>query len=148
MWFMHNAMAKPDNAGAGATDYMHLFGLVALGYMWCKIAEAALRLAPKANGLAPRMNGKLINRAFFHGAHAAGNRGAARAHPVGRGKHDGIAGRGVLAERNCRIFLSPAVLGRGQAGCMCGRKIVHSSDRGGDTEHRRLPCGILLYPSS
>jgi glyoxylase-like metal-dependent hydrolase (beta-lactamase superfamily II) len=24
-------MAKPDNAGAGATDYMHLFGLVALG---------------------------------------------------------------------------------------------------------------------
>ena len=23
MWFMQNAMAKPDNAGAGATDYMH-----------------------------------------------------------------------------------------------------------------------------
>jgi acyl-CoA dehydrogenase len=28
MWFMQNAMAKPDNAGAGSTDYMHLFGLV------------------------------------------------------------------------------------------------------------------------
>src|SRR5476651_165571 len=42
MWFMQNAMGKPDNAGAGATDYMHMFGLVALGYMWCKIAEAAL----------------------------------------------------------------------------------------------------------
>ena len=41
MWFMQNAMAKPDNAGAGATDYMHLFGLVALGYMWCRIAAAA-----------------------------------------------------------------------------------------------------------
>jgi hypothetical protein len=26
MWFMQNAMAKPDNAGAGSTDYMHLFG--------------------------------------------------------------------------------------------------------------------------
>ncbi len=26
MWFMQNAMARPDNAGAGATDYMHLFG--------------------------------------------------------------------------------------------------------------------------
>jgi len=36
MWFMNNAMAKPDNAGAGSYDYMHLFGLVALGYMWCK----------------------------------------------------------------------------------------------------------------
>ena len=34
MWLMQNAMAKPDNAGAGSTDYMHLFGLVALGYMW------------------------------------------------------------------------------------------------------------------
>jgi hypothetical protein len=38
MWFMVNALAKPDNAGAGATDYMHLFGLVALGYMWARIA--------------------------------------------------------------------------------------------------------------
>ena len=41
MWFMQNAMAKPDNAGAGSTDYMHLFGLVALGYMWCRMALAA-----------------------------------------------------------------------------------------------------------
>ena len=41
MWFMGNALAKPDNAGAGATDYMHLFGLVALGYMWARIAVAA-----------------------------------------------------------------------------------------------------------
>ncbi|MFY9785763.1 MAG: acyl-CoA dehydrogenase family protein, partial [Pseudolabrys sp.] len=40
MWFMQNAMVKPDNAGAGSYDYMHLFGLVALGYMWCRIAEA------------------------------------------------------------------------------------------------------------
>ena len=41
MWFMQNALAKPDNAGAGATDYMHLFGLVAMGYMWAQIAKAA-----------------------------------------------------------------------------------------------------------
>src|SRR5207237_8788840 len=27
MWFMQNAMKQPDNAGAGSTDYMHLFGL-------------------------------------------------------------------------------------------------------------------------
>ncbi len=42
MWLMQNAFAKPDNAGAGATDFMHLFGLVALGYMWGRIAKAAL----------------------------------------------------------------------------------------------------------
>ncbi|MBO9133929.1 MULTISPECIES: acyl-CoA dehydrogenase C-terminal domain-containing protein [unclassified Rhizobium] len=41
MWFMQNAMAKPDNAGAGSTDYMHLFGLVVLGYMWAKMVKAA-----------------------------------------------------------------------------------------------------------
>ncbi|ARQ02771.1 acyl-CoA dehydrogenase C-terminal domain-containing protein [Pseudorhodoplanes sinuspersici] len=40
MWFMQNAMKDPDNAGAGATDYMHLFGLVALGYMWGRIVVA------------------------------------------------------------------------------------------------------------
>ena len=48
MWFMQNALGNPDNAGAGSTDYMHLFGLVALGYMWCLIAEAAKAKAARA----------------------------------------------------------------------------------------------------
>jgi hypothetical protein len=64
MWFMQNAMAKPDNAGAGSYDYMHLFGLVALGYMWCRIAEAALAKLPKANGSAARYT-KLVTARFF-----------------------------------------------------------------------------------
>jgi hypothetical protein len=63
MWFMQNAMAKPDNAGAGATDYMHLLGLVVLGYMWCRIAAAAnARLAGDSSG---RMNAKLVTARFF-----------------------------------------------------------------------------------
>jgi acyl-CoA dehydrogenase len=41
MWFMNNALKEPDNAGAGASDYMHMFGLVALGLMWGRIALAA-----------------------------------------------------------------------------------------------------------
>jgi acyl-CoA dehydrogenase len=65
MWFMQNAMAKPDNAGAGSYDYMHLFGLVALGYMWCKIAEAALAKLPKANGSVVVLNAKLVTARFF-----------------------------------------------------------------------------------
>ena len=64
MWFMQNAMAKPDNAGAGATDYMHMFGLVALGYMWCRIAEAAIAHA-KTNGAGHRMSAKLTTARFF-----------------------------------------------------------------------------------
>jgi len=41
MWLAANGMADPDNAGAGATDYMHLFGLVALGHIWAKMAKVA-----------------------------------------------------------------------------------------------------------
>jgi Acyl-CoA dehydrogenases len=63
MWFMNNAMAKPDNAGAGSYDYMHLFGLVALGYMWAQIAKAAL--ARKADGDAAAMEAKLLAGRFF-----------------------------------------------------------------------------------
>jgi len=66
MWFMQNAMAKPDNAGAGSHDYMHLFGLVALGYMWAQMARAAQeKLAAGANGSAERMNNKLVTARFF-----------------------------------------------------------------------------------
>ncbi|PZQ13716.1 MAG: acyl-CoA dehydrogenase [Ancylobacter novellus] len=62
LWFMANAMGKPDNAGAGATDYMHLFGLTALGYMWALIAKTALE--KQAEGDA-RMEAKLVAGRFF-----------------------------------------------------------------------------------
>jgi acyl-CoA dehydrogenase len=59
MWFMQNAMGKPDNAGAGATDYMHLMGLVAMGYMWGRMAKAA---AEKADA---RSEQRLVTGRFF-----------------------------------------------------------------------------------
>src|SRR5215475_13258497 len=63
MWFMQNAIAKPDNAAAGATDFMHLLGLVVLGYMWCRIAAAAQhKLADDNSG---RMKTKLVTARFF-----------------------------------------------------------------------------------
>ncbi|WP_046865617.1 acyl-CoA dehydrogenase C-terminal domain-containing protein [Microvirga massiliensis] len=65
MWFMNNAMAKPDNAGAGAYDYMNLFGLVALGYMWARMAKAAEVRKASANGIAARMDAKLVTGRFF-----------------------------------------------------------------------------------
>jgi alkylation response protein AidB-like acyl-CoA dehydrogenase len=63
LWLMQNALTKPDNAGAGAHDYMHLFGLVVLGYMWCRIVEAAK--AKRAAGAGEGMNGKLVTGRFF-----------------------------------------------------------------------------------
>ena len=66
MWLMQNALAKPDNAGAGATDYMHLFGLVALGYM-CGAASptAANARADAKTASAERMKAKLVTGRFF-----------------------------------------------------------------------------------
>ena len=66
MWFMQNAMQKPDNAGAGSTDYMHMFGLVELGYMWCRMVEAAqAKLAAGTDGDAERLKAKLVTARFF-----------------------------------------------------------------------------------
>jgi hypothetical protein len=66
MWFAQNALAKPDNAGAGSTDYMHMFGLVALGYMWALIAKAAQsKVAAAADGAEARLNAKLVTGRFF-----------------------------------------------------------------------------------
>lgn len=41
MWLMQNGLQNPDNAGAASTDYMHLFGLTGLAYMWALMAKAA-----------------------------------------------------------------------------------------------------------
>jgi acyl-CoA dehydrogenase len=64
MWLMQNAMAKPDNAGAGATDYMQLFGLTAFAYMWAKMAKVAQdKIA--ASGATPYLTTKLVTGRFF-----------------------------------------------------------------------------------
>jgi hypothetical protein len=64
MWLMQNAMAKPDNGGAAAYDYMHLLGLVALGYMWCRMVEAAnVKIA--AGQATESTKAKLVTGRFF-----------------------------------------------------------------------------------
>jgi len=65
MWLLQNAMAKPDNAGAASTDYMHLFGLVALGYMWAQMAKAAGAKLAGANGSSAFYDNKLVTARFF-----------------------------------------------------------------------------------
>ena len=41
MWLMQNGLQNPENAGAASTDYLHLFGLTGLAWMWAKLAKAA-----------------------------------------------------------------------------------------------------------
>jgi alkylation response protein AidB-like acyl-CoA dehydrogenase len=40
--FFVQTMRTPDAALAGSTDFLHLFGHVCLGYMWARMAKAAL----------------------------------------------------------------------------------------------------------
>ena len=41
-WLAQAGLKSPEEAGAAATDYLRLFALVALAYMWCRMAEIAL----------------------------------------------------------------------------------------------------------
>jgi acyl-CoA dehydrogenase len=63
-WLMKNGLANPDNAGAAATDYMELFGLVVFGYMWAKMAKVANEKIA-ASGATPYLNTKLVTGKFF-----------------------------------------------------------------------------------
>jgi acyl-CoA dehydrogenase len=63
-WLMMNAMAQPDNAGAAATDYLHLLGLTALAYMWAKMAKVSLdKIA--STGETAYLKTKLVTGRFF-----------------------------------------------------------------------------------
>ncbi len=63
-WLMHNGLEDPDNAGAASTDYLHIFGLTALAYMWAMMAKAALEKT-KAGDEDPFYADKLTTGRYF-----------------------------------------------------------------------------------
>lgn len=64
-WFMENALANFDHAGAGSTDYMHLFGTVAIGYMWGLMAEKALSMIKAGEGDVGFLKNKIATADYF-----------------------------------------------------------------------------------
>jgi butyryl-CoA dehydrogenase len=62
-WLAQEAMKNPDQAGAAATDYLHLFGFVALGYLWARMAKVAL--AKKGGDDAAFYQAKLATARFY-----------------------------------------------------------------------------------
>ncbi|MBV9331995.1 MAG: acyl-CoA dehydrogenase C-terminal domain-containing protein [Alphaproteobacteria bacterium] len=57
MWLAQNAPANPNNAGAGAVDYLRMMGIVVVGWMWARMAKlASEKLAANA-----------ANAAFYKG---------------------------------------------------------------------------------
>ena len=60
-WLMQNGMSDFNNAGAASTDYLHLFGLTALSYMWAKMAKVAV----DKRGSDPYYDDKLVTGRYF-----------------------------------------------------------------------------------
>ncbi|URD61187.1 acyl-CoA dehydrogenase C-terminal domain-containing protein [Sphingomonas sp. KRR8] len=65
MWLAQNGMADPNNAGAGAVPYMHLMGLVTLGWMWLKMAQVSARLENEPGEDATFHQTKLATARFY-----------------------------------------------------------------------------------
>jgi alkylation response protein AidB-like acyl-CoA dehydrogenase len=65
MWLMQNGLANPDNAGAGSTPYMHLMGIVSLGLMWLRMANAAQAALATGTDDKAFMEAKLVTARFF-----------------------------------------------------------------------------------
>jgi hypothetical protein len=64
LWLSRNGIADPNNAGAASTDYMHLFGLTALAYMWARIVRAVLARQTRGESN-PALDAKLTLARFF-----------------------------------------------------------------------------------
>lgn len=59
-------MKNPDEAGAASTDYLRIFGLVALGWMWLRTAKVAQqRLADGAGAKESFFDAKVKTARFF-----------------------------------------------------------------------------------
>jgi len=64
-WLMENGLKNPDNAGAASTDYLHLFGLVLMAWVWAQMAKAAQDKVANGAGEDPFYQNKLKTARYF-----------------------------------------------------------------------------------
>lgn len=64
-WFMRNAYTDPTNLGAGAHHYMHLMGVVTLGFMWLKMAKVAHDKLSNEKGDKSFYKAKLVSARYY-----------------------------------------------------------------------------------
>ncbi|MCV6595762.1 MAG: acyl-CoA dehydrogenase C-terminal domain-containing protein [Mangrovicoccus sp.] len=65
MYFMAEGMKNPNNALSGSYDFMHLFGHVCLGLMWCKMAKAAQARLDAGDTDTDFLNAKIATGKFY-----------------------------------------------------------------------------------
>lgn len=59
LWFAENGLKNPDHAGASATDYLRMFGIVSVGWMWAQMAKIAEGKLKAGEGDPAFWNGKI-----------------------------------------------------------------------------------------
>ena len=63
LWLNAAGASNPEDRLAGATDYLRMFGLVAIGYLWARMAEEAQRM--RAAGADPFYDTKITTGHFY-----------------------------------------------------------------------------------
>ena len=91
LWLADRAQADREEAGAGATEYLRLFYLTALGVLWVRMARAALTRDDEFGGRQAR------HGALLRGPDAARDLGAGPAGDGRQGDADGAARAPVLS---------------------------------------------------
>lgn len=64
-WLINNGLADPNNAGASASDYLALFGLTGLSYMWAMMAKAAFTKTKNGGAGDPYYASKIATGRYF-----------------------------------------------------------------------------------
>jgi hypothetical protein len=65
LWLAQAAQEDPDHLGAGAVDYLHLMGLVAVGWMWLKMARVAAQKLATHDGDPAFSRTKLVTARYY-----------------------------------------------------------------------------------
>lgn len=65
MYFMQAGMKNPNNALAGSTDFLHMFGHVCLGLMWARMGKAAFDALANDPSDAPFFETKLATGRYY-----------------------------------------------------------------------------------
>ncbi len=65
LFFMEKGLKNPLSAVSGATDFLHLMGLVSLGYIWSQKAIKAKELLYKANDNDEFLKAKILTGEYF-----------------------------------------------------------------------------------
>ena len=65
LWLAQHGLQNPNDAGAGAYDYLRLMGIVVVGWMWARMAKLAQAKLAAGGGNADFYDGKVVSARYW-----------------------------------------------------------------------------------